>query len=77
MNKHEQKYCPRCAIVFECKVGNITQCQCSNIDLGVEEQTYIGFLYQDCLCAACIKVLRAEYNRNKFKERLKRLFGLR
>jgi hypothetical protein len=77
MNKHEQKYCPRCAVAFECKVGNITQCQCSNINLKVKEQLYIGSLYQDCLCAACIVAVRTEYNRNKFKERLKRLFRFR
>jgi hypothetical protein len=74
MNKHEQKYCPRCTAVFECKVGNITQCQCLNISLNVEEQAYMGSLYQDCLCAACIAAVQAEYNSKKFTARLKKLF---
>jgi hypothetical protein len=77
MNKHEQKYCPRCAVAFECKVGNITQCQCSNISLNIEEQAYIGSLYQDCLCAACIVTVRSEYSRSKFTARLKKLFRFR
>jgi hypothetical protein len=77
MNKHEQKYCPRCTVAFECKVGNITQCQCSNINLNVEEHAYIGSLYQDCLCAACIAAVRSEYNSNKFTARLKKLFRFR
>ena len=77
MNKHEQKYCPRCTATFECKVGNITQCQCSNIILKGEEQTYISTLYDDCLCAACIIAVRSEYNRNKFTARIRKLFRLR
>jgi hypothetical protein len=77
MHKHEHKYCPRCNVLFECKVGNITQCQCYNIHLKTEEQAYINGVYPDCLCANCIKEVRSEYNRSRFSARLKKLFGFR
>ncbi|MGB4843431.1 MAG: cysteine-rich CWC family protein [Ferruginibacter sp.] len=61
MNKHEQKYCPRCSTVFECKPGSINQCQCSGIQLTVEERVYIESKYEDCLCINCLKALQQEY----------------
>ena len=62
MCRHEDKDCPRCGIAFECKVGNIAQCQCYSINLNNEEQQYISKKFTDCLCLNCIKVLRAAYN---------------
>ena len=37
-HKHEPRNCPRCNKTFECKVGNIAQCQCSSIVLSEEEK---------------------------------------
>jgi hypothetical protein len=76
MNKHEQKYCPRCNQLFECKVGNITQCQCSTIQLTTEQLNYINTKYTDCLCAACMAEERSLYTRTRFFVRLKKLLRL-
>ena len=61
MCKHEEKYCPRCKITFECKAGSIVQCQCSNIQLTVEERCFIELKHEDCLCIDCLKILQQEY----------------
>ncbi|RYY62961.1 MAG: alpha-ketoglutarate-dependent dioxygenase AlkB [Chitinophagaceae bacterium] len=54
MASHEMKRCPRCQLPFECKAGNILECQCYNVRLGDEARKQIGENYQDCLCAACL-----------------------
>lgn len=61
MCKHEEKYCPRCNIVFECKAGSIMQCQCNAIQLSPEEQVYVESKYEDCLCIGCLHALQKEY----------------
>jgi hypothetical protein len=58
MCKHEDKYCPRCNNLFECKVGNISQCQCNSIQLTEAETAFIDQQYNDCLCLACLKELK-------------------
>ena len=67
MNKHEEKKCPRCENVFECKPGNITQCQCYGIELSDEQRAYIEQRYNDCLCRDCLQWLSDELN--LFKEK--------
>ncbi len=67
MCQHEEKYCPRCKLVFECKLGNITQCQCSAIQLSVEERAYIEAKYEDCLCINCLNDLQKKYEHFKAK----------
>jgi Cysteine-rich CWC len=61
MCKHEQKNCPRCNAVFECKPGDITHCQCNEIKLSEAAAKFIADKYADCLCAVCIKEMRDEY----------------
>ena len=65
---HEQQYCPRCNKTFECKVGNITQCQCYGISISAEERAYIDTRYSDCLCSKCLLQLKNDYVqfKNKF-----------
>ncbi len=75
MCRHEDKHCPRCEIAFECKVGNITQCQCYGITLNNEEQQWISNQFTDCLCFRCMKALRTEYNIAKFSTQIKNLSG--
>ena len=58
ITKHELKYCPRCNSKFECKPGNVTQCQCFSVVLTLDEQVFIKELYEDCLCVACLKELK-------------------
>jgi hypothetical protein len=67
MNKHEEKYCPRCRAAFECKPGNITQCQCYEVKVGPELKAYIEQRYSDCLCRNCLLHLSDELN--LFKEK--------
>lgn len=55
MCKHEEKQCPRCTIVFECKRGSILQCQCSCIQLPEAVAAYIENEYNDCLCLTCLR----------------------
>ena len=61
MCKHEEKHCPRCYIAFECKAGTIMQCQCSAIQLSVEERAYVESRFEDCLCVDCLSALQKEY----------------
>ena len=67
MGQHETKTCPRCGAGFECKPGNITQCQCYAIQLTGEQKAYIGQKYEDCLCGSCLVYLSSELN--FFKEK--------
>ena len=62
MCKHEQKNCPRCNALFECKTGDITHCQCSSIQLNEAESTFIASHFTDCLCSACMKTMKSEYS---------------
>ncbi|MES2689094.1 MAG: cysteine-rich CWC family protein [Bacteroidota bacterium] len=48
------KYCGRCNNAFECKPGNITQCQCYDISFTESQKKEIGNIYADCLCHACL-----------------------
>jgi Cysteine-rich CWC len=61
MCKHETKSCPRCKAAFECKPGNITQCQCYGIELSEGQKAYIEQRYNDCLCRQCLQYLQQEY----------------
>jgi len=67
MPQHEKKICPKCHNGFECKVGNVLVCQCSEIQLSYEEKVYIENLYTDCLCIDCLHVLRYQYQITKKK----------
>jgi len=61
MRKHEQKRCPRCQALFECKSGSILLCQCQTVYLEPEHLEYVSEQYSDCLCAMCLKAVRTEY----------------
>lgn len=64
---HEKKECPRCRKTFECKQGNITQCQCYGIAMTEELKAYLEDRYADCLCRDCLDHLTVELN--FFKEK--------
>ncbi|MES1224729.1 MAG: cysteine-rich CWC family protein [Bacteroidota bacterium] len=61
MSLHEQKYCPRCNNAFECKVGNVHECQCSTIKFTEEEKAFVEEKYNDCLCCNCLLELKQSY----------------
>ena len=65
MPQHETKNCPRCGNSFECKLGNVLECQCNSIQLGFDERNYVENIYTDCLCIHCLHVLRYEHQIKK------------
>ena len=75
MRKHEQKRCPRCQALFECKSGSILLCQCQTVYLVREHLDYVSEHYTDCLCAACLKVVRAEYDIMQVKNLIDVILG--
>jgi len=76
MCAHEEKYCPRCNARFECKLGSILLCQCYAVPLDENEREYLRHRFDDCLCAPCMKTLKAEYHNNRLKNKIKRLLGI-
>jgi hypothetical protein len=60
--KHELKQCARCNNSFECKQGDVINCQCYGIVLSTEAQDYIANTYNDCLCKACLLQLQNNLN---------------
>lgn len=56
--KHEQKQCPRCHAIFECKAGTITNCQCYGIELNAKQEGLIRSKYDDCVCRNCLLELK-------------------
>lgn len=74
MPQHEKKQCPRCSKEFECKTGSILLCQCSKLEMTAEQLEYSSTKYTDCLCLACLKELRTEFNSLSHAERIKNIF---
>jgi hypothetical protein len=68
VSKYEFKICSRCSSTFECKPGNITQCQCYGVKLTRDEILFIKELYNDCLCVNCLKKLKILYKERKILE---------
>jgi len=61
MPKHEEKYCPRCQAQFECKVGDVINCQCNAVTLTQDEAQFIYTQYHDeCLCALCMEEMKKQ-----------------
>ncbi len=58
MALHEDKQCPRCKQLFECKSGSITLCHCSETHLPGETLAALHLRYDDCLCAACLQEIQ-------------------
>ncbi|MVN23290.1 cysteine-rich CWC family protein [Mucilaginibacter arboris] len=64
MVKHEIIGCDRCGARIECKANSFTKCQCSEVQLTLNELEYIGDQYEACLCAGCLSILQQEYQGN-------------
>jgi nicotinate-nucleotide--dimethylbenzimidazole phosphoribosyltransferase len=79
MASHETKKCERCSTLFECKVGNILECQCYAVQLTENEKAYIsGKQYSDCICAACLLLLQQQCkDRAAMKEALTKKINLK
>jgi len=76
MPSHETVHCPRCKTIFECRVGNVLQCQCQAVTLSEDERQYINEHYSGCLCADCLQHMKSIYKQDKFKQRLQQIFSL-
>jgi hypothetical protein len=61
MTKHETVHCERCKAPFECKANSFTKCQCTKVQLTLNETQYVSELYDGCLCAGCLGELKEEY----------------
>ncbi|MBS1531408.1 MAG: cysteine-rich CWC family protein [Bacteroidetes bacterium] len=61
-HKHEIICCERCRSSFECKANAVTKCQCSQVQLTLNETQYISEMFDGCLCAGCLRELQREYN---------------
>lgn len=76
MGCHESKNCPRCAQPFECKVGNIAECQCYGITFEDTEKAFIDEQYTDCLCRDCLLAIRKEIRYKPVSENFRLLHSL-
>ena len=61
MTKHEIIACDRCGKRMECKANAYTKCQCSHVQLTLNEVQYISENFDDCMCADCLSALQVEY----------------
>jgi Cysteine-rich CWC len=61
MTKHEIIRCERCGTSIECKANSYTKCQCSVVQLNLNEVQYIAENYEGCMCASCLLALQDEY----------------
>jgi hypothetical protein len=59
--KHEIISCERCGDRIECKANSYTKCQCSVVQLNLNEVQYIAENFDGCMCAACLLALQQEY----------------
>jgi hypothetical protein len=53
--------CPRCKQPFICNPTNIAACDCSKIQLSVEEIAYVAKQYSNCVCNTCLLHLKDEF----------------
>ncbi|RCH54185.1 hypothetical protein DJ568_12840 [Mucilaginibacter hurinus] len=60
-SKHEVIRCERCSAPFECKANSFTKCQCSTVQLSLNETQYVSEHYDGCLCAKCLLEVQLEY----------------
>jgi len=60
-SKHEIIKCERCGKAIECKANSYTKCQCSAVQLSLNEVQYIAENYEGCMCADCLTAMQEEY----------------
>lgn len=64
MSKHEHKNCGRCEKPFECKVGDISNCECMEIILSNETKDFLSKTKYDCVCKKCLTELNSLVNQS-------------
>ena len=55
--KHEIKICEKCQSGFECRMGDISRCQCTEVVLSPMTQQFLVQTDHDCLCKNCLTTL--------------------
>ena len=70
MQKHEIVRCERCLSPFECKANSFIKCQCTTVQLTLNETQYISEQYDGCLCAKCLLELKEEYEKSFLASKL-------
>jgi Cysteine-rich CWC len=73
MCQHETKHCGRCQAPFECKVGNILECQCYGIEMNDPEKAFIAANYSDCLCRACLEAIKFDFLQQNIDKKFNRI----
>ena len=73
MCQHETKLCGRGEQSFECKVGNILECQCYGVSMSDEEKKFIADNYNDCLCRRCLEDIKTEFRQDVIGRKLYRI----
>lgn len=59
--KYQAGQCPRCGGDFICRANNISSCECMQLTISKEEQSYISSFFLDCVCNKCLKELKYEF----------------
>jgi hypothetical protein len=75
MCQHETRLCSRCQQPFECKVGNILECQCYGVSMSDEEKKFIADNYSDCLCHRCLEDIKTEFRQKAMDRKLNRMIS--
>lgn len=60
MEKHEEKYCPKCNSRFICKSGDIVNCQCNTVELSEAAKDFLLRTSFDCLCKSCLEKINQD-----------------
>lgn len=58
--KHEILACKRCGSRFECKVDDVSNCQCSTISMSDVTRKFLDHTYFGCLCANCLTEIESK-----------------
>lgn len=69
--KHEIIVCKRCGSQFECKVGDVSNCQCSTISLSDSTRKFLDNTSFGCLCANCLSEIENRVSSIKDKSFLR------
>lgn len=75
-SKYQADVCLVCGNEFVCKVGNISQCDCGEIELSTELSRVLRDEVGDCVCVNCLKKLSkvnniSQLNRSELVSTLK------
>jgi hypothetical protein len=59
-SKHEVKICEKCQAHFECKMGDVNRCQCSEVEISDHTLAFLEQTDFDCLCKNCLSALNKQ-----------------